>query len=65
MRTVTLTKLGTPSCEGTEITIPYNGPEFEFLSDFWRRLARKAACVPGGRLREDGCVAHVSTTDEA
>jgi hypothetical protein len=59
MRYVTLTKLGTPSCEGSEITIPYSGDEFTFLSPEWRALARKAACAPDSFLREGNAVAHV------
>jgi hypothetical protein len=59
MRMVTLVKLGTPATTGTKITIPYNGDTFEFLDPAWRGLARQAACVPDGKLREDNRVAIV------
>lgn len=60
MRMVTLVKLGTPSQERTEITVPFNGVEFEFLDPIWRGLARQAACLPEGRLRKDDMVATVT-----
>lgn len=65
MRMVTLIKLGTPQCEGTEITVPYNGDIFEFLEPHWRGLARRAACLPGGRLREDDRIAIVRAVELA
>lgn len=63
MRMVTLIKLGTPSMERTEITVPYNGDAFEFLDPAWRGLARRAACLPDGKLREEDKVAIVRAAD--
>ncbi len=59
MRMVTLIKLGTPTTTGTEITVPYNGDEFEFLDPTWRGLARQAACLPDGRIRDGNMIAVV------
>ena len=52
MRYVKLVRMGTPSCSGAEILVPYNGNEFEFLAEEWRGLARRAAATEGGKLRE-------------
>ena len=58
MRTVTITKLGTPASTPASITIKYNGPEFEFLSSDVLGLCRRAAAA-GRKLREGNLVAEV------
>lgn len=58
MKTVTLTKLGTPGTSQSEITIPYNGDAFEFLAPEWVGIARRAS-GQDGPLREGDRIAEV------
>jgi hypothetical protein len=60
MRSVTLTKLGTPGNKQVSITSPYNGDEFEFLSPEWRALARQAAATESGIARDGKYLAQIN-----
>lgn len=59
MRNVTITKMGNPSSTPSSVTVPYNGPEFEFFTPEVVGLCRRAAASPGRKLREGNLVAEV------